>query len=85
MNHMVETFSVCSTCESKEELSPRDKYMLYARGWRDGGACTSMKHPDIEVYSRGYEDGSKARNDAITAYCKEIGYEPQILRAQGER
>ena len=81
-NHTREFFGVCSGCESKKELCPREKYMIYARGWRDGGACTAMRHPDIPEYCQGYEDGSKARNEAITAYCKEIGYEPQILRTQ---
>lgn len=81
-NHTREFFGVCQDCKGKRELSPFDQYMLYARGWRDGGACTAMRHSEIEVYCRGYEDGRKARNEAITAFCKEIGYEPQILRVQ---
>jgi hypothetical protein len=81
-NHLKEFFGICSMCEGKKELSPRERFMLYSRGWMDGGSCHAMKHPEVEEYSRGYTDGSKSRNEAILSYCKEIGYNPQILRVQ---
>lgn len=44
--------------------------------------ATAMRpdHQGLPGYDRGYADGRKACNEALTAYCEEIGYKPSILR-----
>lgn len=37
-------------------------------------------HEGLPGYDRGYADGRKACSEALTAYGKELGYEPSILR-----
>ena len=62
------------------EWMPSEMYRLYAMGFRDGAATKAMQHAGYESYDRGYSDGRKARQDAVAAYCQEIGYQPTILR-----
>lgn len=72
-----------TTKEPKEpkEWSRREQYMLYSRGFMDGAGCRAYRHEGIEVYNRGYAEGQKARGEAVSAFCEEIGYKPTILRA----
>jgi len=62
---------------------PRERYMLYSRGFRDGAGIKAMNAEcsGLEDYDRGYADGCKARGAATTRFAKEIGYKPSILRA----
>jgi hypothetical protein len=62
------------------EWRPQEKYMLYARGFRDGAGVRAMQHEGHPSYDEGYAAGRKAANKAIDAYCKKIGYKPDILR-----
>lgn len=59
--------------------------MLYVRGFSDGATVRAMRHPERPAYVRGYGAGIKAKQDAVAAYCQEIGYEPSILRRRGGR
>ena len=67
------------------EWNAREKYMLYAQGYRDGSGTRPIR-PDssgLAAYDRGYSDGKKQRNEAVQKYADEIGYVPTILRAMG--
>ena len=59
-----------------------ERYMLYARGFRDGASTHAIKENllGLGAYDRGYSDGKAATSSAVAAYAKEIGYVPSILR-----
>lgn len=61
---------------------PRERYMLYVRGFRDGAYTTAMRHQDEPDYTEGYSDGITARHAALDEFCKRIGYVPTVLRLQ---
>lgn len=66
---------------------PAELYQLYCRGFQDGAGRRAMRverGADTEAYQRGYRDGQVAGRKAATAYAAEVGYEPTVLRTQGE-
>lgn len=72
----------CPADDEPREWSNRAQYMLYTIGFGHGAALRAMREgcSGIEPYLRGYADGRRARTEAISAYAKELGYEPTILR-----
>lgn len=70
----------------EREWTPHERYMLYSRGFRDGagGRPIDTEREGLGAYDRGYKDGHTARCKAMKDYAEEIGYEPTILRLQGE-
>lgn len=67
----------------EREWTPRERYMLYVSGFGDGAAYRSMRpnREGLGAYDRGYADGRAARGRAATAYAKEVGYVPGVLRS----
>lgn len=67
----------------EREWMPRELYMLYAQGFRDGAGTKAMRatHTGIDAYARGYDEGRAAFSAATQNYADEIGYEPTVLRA----
>ena len=70
----------------EREWTPHERYMLFAKGFRDGAGVKAIdkEREGLGAYDRGYDEGIKARREAVGAYAKEIGYEPTILRTQDE-
>jgi len=70
----------------KRPWTPHERYMLFARGFRDGAGTKAMRkdHEGLGAYDRGYAAGQAAAHAAVAAYAKEIGYEPTILRAAAD-
>lgn len=66
----------------EHEWSPRERYMLFVRGFRDGCAVKAMRRDCVGLgaYDRGYAEGRASANVAVAAYAAEIGYEPTVLR-----
>lgn len=68
----------------ERDWTAHERFMLFAKGFRSGAGVRAID-PACEglgAYDRGYDEGIKARREAVDAYAKEIGYVPSILRAQ---
>ena len=63
-----------STDKTPREWTKHENYMLYSRGFRDGASTRGMRDEckGLIAYDEGYEDGWKAKNKAINAYCKKL-------------
>jgi len=72
------------------KLTPRDNYLQYCAGWRDGAAIRAMdpkrcQHTDkgyADLYNRGYTDGQKARREASQIAALEFGYTETTIWAR---
>ncbi len=73
--------------------NPREQYWAYRRGWTDGAKrmrlrkvfVESTKRPDMkEAYERGYADGKKARNDALTKEADRLGHDRMLVLLRDE-
>ena len=66
-----------------------NRYHAYMQGWRDGAQMRAKRdihtmHRLLPDYLAGYDDGVIARGHASHEATARFGYEPSILRAQGE-
>jgi hypothetical protein len=71
---------------------PRERFMSYYKGWRDGAGIKSKDalftegaaRPDLKAeYERGYADGRRANGAASKRAAKRLGYTPTVLRLAG--
>lgn len=69
------------------EWSPRERYVLYRRGFRAGAGIRPIESEaeGIEAYDRGYDDGVAALGKASARYAKRVGYVPEVLRLAGTK
>ena len=62
--------------------TPRERQMLFVRGFGDGAKSSAKKHADDVDYCEGYDQGRQALTEAALAYCKEYNLPlPSPLRA----
>ena len=70
------------------EIDDGNRYGAYRAGWLDGSSVRMMKevftkNSDqgiVDEYNAGYTDGRDARNGALNAAAKRIGFTPSVLR-----
>lgn len=77
------TLGLIDMASEKKSYNQREQYMLYSRGFSDGASMRAVRHPDVEPYERGYQDGRDARARAVHEFCESICYKPTILRTAG--
>jgi hypothetical protein len=67
-------------------LPPCSQSMLFHAGFRDGAGSRAMAHDrqGFEAYKRGYAAGYHALGRACSTFNEAIGYQPSILRIQGD-
>ena len=74
------------------QIAAANQHASYMCGWVDGAKVTAMRsefdtHANEQIraaYNRGYSDGRAARRLASKHATQLYGYEPQILRLQGD-
>lgn len=52
-----------------------EQVMLYRKGFGDGSKMLAKKHPDDPSYELGYTHGLNACGQAVSKFCKDIGYD----------
>lgn len=72
---------------TEREWTVHERFMLYTHGFRHGAAMHAMDEnkKGLGAYDRGYSEGCASRQHHITAYAKEIGHVPNILRTEERR
>lgn len=67
---------------TRREWTPSERYMLFEAGFRTGAGNRAVdeRRLGLGAYKRGLEEGRKARAEALTAYARELNYQPSLLR-----
>lgn len=73
-----------ATDKEPRAWNPRERYMLFARGYGDGACFKAMAHDGHCDYVAGYREGQLARGKAVRRFGDAIGYKPEILRLADE-
>ena len=78
--------------KTQEQIDAANQYKTYRKGWVEGASTKATDpvatgHENVlirDAYNLGYKHGQVARDAAAEFASERYGYEPQILRLQGD-